>query len=137
VILVAVYTIAAAVAAATLLGAIRLLDRRHRAADETEADAPANGGDTPQSPGATPGEAPAPRLEVLVRRRVGFGQSLVVVEVEGRRLLLGSTRGAWTALAELGTAPAAPAPPARPDAIEAELRRAYNASRFRRGGRSR
>jgi hypothetical protein len=125
---VAVITIAAAVAAATLLGAVRLLDRRHRRAiDGTEADALA------------PREAAAPpRLAVLARTRVGHGRTLVVVEVEGRRLLLGSTHGSWTALADLGRA----LPPKDPDAgagdaIEAELNRALNSTRFRRGGRSR
>ena len=126
---VGVITVAAAVATATLLGAVRLLGRRHhRAADGTEADAP---------PPRT--DAANPRLAVLARTRVGHGRTLVVVEVEGRRLLLGSTHGCWTALADLGrAAPQKDASAAEPgDAIEAELNRALNATRFRRGGRSR
>ena len=124
---VAVTTIAAAVAAATLLGAIRLLDRRQRrAAEGTEADTRAR---------CTGGAAP--RLEVLARTRVGRGRTLVVVDVEGRRLLLGSTGSTWTALADLGRAAQAKETAAPGDAIEAELNRALNATRFRRGGRSR
>ncbi|HEY7728467.1 MAG TPA: flagellar biosynthetic protein FliO [Candidatus Eisenbacteria bacterium] len=112
-----VYTVASAVAAAALFGAIRLFGRR--AADEgTEADARAS------------------RLEVVARRRVGLGRTLVIVEAEGRRLLLGSTWGAWAALADLG--PARDRRGGEPgDAIEAELNRAFSASRFRRGGSAR
>ena len=116
-----VFGTAAAVAAATLAGAVHLFGRRPRsAALETEAD------------------APEPRLDVLVRRRVGFGRSLVVVEVEGRRFLLGSTHKTWTALADLGRRSAGPDGTVEAtDVIEAELNRALNASRFRRGGSSR
>jgi flagellar biogenesis protein FliO len=113
-----VYGIAAAVAAATLYGAVRLFGRRPRAAEETEAD------------------APTPELEVLSRKRVGFGRSLVIVEADGRLLLLGSTRQSWTALADLGRAPRGESG-GTADPIDAELDRALQANRFRRGGRSR
>ena len=138
---VAVYTIAAAVAATTLFGAIRLLDRRQRRAiDGTEADAPVSGSDAPDPRTGAPAsraDASTPSLAVLARKRVGVGRTLVVVDVEGRRLLLGSTKGAWTALADLGRAAPTPQGPEAADAIEAELNRALNASRFRRGGRPR
>jgi flagellar biogenesis protein FliO len=112
-----VYAIAAAVAAATLFGAIRLFGRRRAADDGTEAD------------------AEAPHLRVLEKRRVGLGRTLVVVEAEGRRLLLGSTRDTWTALADLGPSDAgAHGEPG--DLIEEELNRALDSRRFRRGGRS-
>lgn len=119
-----VYGIAAGVAAATLFGAIHLFGRRPSAVEETEA-------------GADAGEdAPRPQLQVLTRKRVGFGRSLVIVEADGRLLLLGSTRDQWTALADLGRAPR-PKTGGVADPIDAELDRALNASRFRRGGRSR
>ena len=123
----AVYTIAAAVAAVTLLGAVRLLGhRRHGGALGTEADAHAPRAD-----------AAAPRLNVLARTQVAHGRTLVVVEVDGRRLLLGSTRSSWTALADLGRAIPSRESAESGDAIEAELNRAINSARFRRGGRSR
>jgi hypothetical protein len=117
-----VYGIAAGVAAATLFGAIRLFGRRPSAAEGTEADADSG--------------APGPHLQVLTRKRVGFGRSLVIVEADGRLLLLGSTRDQWTALADLGRAKHRKAGDVT-DPIDAELDRALNASRFRRGGRSR
>jgi hypothetical protein len=121
-----VYGIAAGVAAATLFGAIRLFGRRPSAAEGTEADAGAD----------AHADAPRPRLQVLTRKRVGFGRSLVIVEADGRLLLLGSTRDQWTALADLGRAMRRKAGDVT-DPIDAELDRALNASRFRRGGRSR
>lgn len=112
------YAVAAAAAVATLIGAVRLFVHRHPEDEETEADA-----------GVT-------RLRVLDRKRVGLGRTLVVVEAEGRRLLLGSTLHSWTALADLG-----PSQEGRPgevgDVIEEELNRALGVNRFRRGGRSR
>ena len=106
-----VYGTAAAVAALTLFGATRALWRRaHHANDPSPSD-----------------------LRVVGRTRVGVGRSLVIVDVDGRRLLLGSTRQQWTALADLGAArdrgrnqPV--------DSIEAELARAMEATRQRREG---
>ncbi len=114
-----VYGIAAAVASATLFGAIRLFGRRPSAAEETEADA----------------GTPLPSLQVLTRKRVGLGRSLVIVDADGRMLLLGSTRGQWTALADLGRTRRRRAGDAGDagDPIDAELDRALNASRIRRG----
>lgn len=112
------YALAAAVAGCTLFGAIHLFGRRRAAAEETEAD------------------AESPRLLVLDRKRVGLGRTLVVVEAEGRKLLLGSTRHTWTALADLG--PAEAGHRGEPgDLIAEELNRALDSRRFRRGGRSR
>jgi flagellar biogenesis protein FliO len=72
-------------------------------------------------------------LEVLSRTPVGLGGSLVVVRFEGRRILLGVTRGQWTALADLGSTPARPGESR--SAIDAELSRALEADRLRRGRR--
>jgi flagellar biogenesis protein FliO len=77
---------------------------------------------------------PPPDLRILGRTRIGVGRSLVIVDVDGRRLLLGSTSHHWTALADLGTART----PDTADAdgtIELELARAMEAARQRRGGR--
>jgi len=113
-----IYALAAVVAGATLFGAIRLFGHRRAADEETEAD------------------AVAPRLLVLERKRVGLGRTLVIVEAEGRRLLLGSTQQTWTALADLG--PAEGVRSGEPgDLIDEELDRALSSRRFRRGGRSR
>ena len=75
-------------------------------------------------------------LRVVTRTRVGVGRTLVLVEVAGRRLLLGSTRRQWCALADLGSAR-----PNDPDdvfqGIEDELLRASeSAARHRRRPRS-
>lgn len=110
------YAIAVAVAAAILYGAARAFGRRSGVDDD-----PMFG-------------PPAPELQILTRTRVGIGRTLVVVEVEGRRLLLGSTRGQWCALADLGTARS------RDEAgiyegIDAELRRVAESSRLPRGRR--
>lgn len=71
-------------------------------------------------------------VRVVGVTRVGRGQSLVLVEIGGRRLLLGSTRAQWSALADLGVTPApGDSNPFGP--IEAELARAMRASRDRRG----
>jgi flagellar biogenesis protein FliO len=106
-----VYAVAAVAAAATLYGAIRFFGAR------------AQGG------GA---EAEESRLEVLSRTPIGLGGSLVVVRFEGRRILLGVTRGQWTALADLGRVSAGPNPGSL-SVIDAELNRAFMADRLRRG----
>ena len=111
-----VYAIAALAAAATLFGAIRFFGRR--------SDDVRNG-----EPLTEP-----PRLEVLSRTAVGSGRSLVLVEFEGRRILLGVTRGQWTALADLGREPHQDQEPV--STIDAELNRALKADRLRRGRRS-
>jgi len=77
---------------------------------------------------------PPPEVLVLGRTRVGIGRSLLIVEVEGRRLLLGSTSQHWTALADLG-ASRLRHDALESDSIDAELARAVEASRQRRGGR--
>lgn len=113
-----VYGVAVAVAAAALFGAIRLFGRRRTAGEWTEAD------------------AGSPRLLVIERKRVESGRTLVIVEAEGRRFLLGSTRETWTALADLGSAIGARGGDSG-DLIEEELKRALGANRFRRGGHAR
>ena len=104
---------AVAVAAALLFGAVRWL-WRHSASGE-----PRFG-------------VPEPDVQVLSRTRVGIGRTLVIVEVEGRRLLLGSTKAQWCALADLGTAKSRAEEEAL-DGIDAELARAVQATRYRRG----
>ena len=106
-----VYAAAALAAAATLYGAIRFFGDRSRRTEE----------DLEES-----------RLEVLSRTPVAFGGSLVLVRFEGRRILLGVTRGQWTALADLGKTPAGSSGSAL-SAIDAELFRALDADRLRRG----
>jgi hypothetical protein len=56
----------------------------------------------------------------------------VLVRFEGRRILLGVTRGQWTALADLGRT-AARQQQESLASIDAELNRALNADRMRRG----
>jgi flagellar biogenesis protein FliO len=86
---------------------------------------------TPLDDGESPPAGPD-EVRVVGVTRVGRGQSLVLVEIAGRRLLLGSTRAQWCALADLGVTPApADANPFGP--IEAELARAMRASRDRKG----
>jgi hypothetical protein len=114
------YAIALLAAALTIYGAFRLFGRRS-ASPAAE--------DLPASPAAAEGE-----LEVLSRTRVGFGRSLVLVRFEGRRILLGVTKGQWTALADLGRSPIAGQEPG--SVIEAELNRVLNADRLRRGRRN-
>jgi flagellar biogenesis protein FliO len=113
-----VYATSLAVAALVLYGAIRYFWRRPS---------------SPAPDGASYGPPP-PEVLVLGRTRVGVGRSLLIVEVEGRRLLLGSTPQHWTPLADLGAARFR-ADEGAPDAIEAELARAVEASRQRRQGR--
>ena len=110
-----VYATSLAVAAFVFYGAVRYFWRRPS-------------GDA----GASFGQPP-PEVVVLGRTRVGVGRSLLIVEVEGRRLLLGSTAHHWTPIADLGLARQHDAEGS--DAIEAELSRAVEASRLRRGGR--
>jgi flagellar biogenesis protein FliO len=107
-----IYAIAALAAAATLFGAIRFFGQRASGATE-EADADEG------------------HLEVLSRTSVGFGGSLVLVRFEGRRILLGVTRGQWTALADLGRT--ATSGTGDLSVIDAELNRALEADRLRRG----
>ena len=108
-----VYAVAIAVAAVIIYGVMRASSRR----DVTESDG------SEESP---------PEIRVLTRTRMGSGRTLVVVEVEGRRLLLGSTRTQWCALADLGPTAAKPtddlfAP------FDGELARAIHATRYRKG----
>jgi flagellar biogenesis protein FliO len=103
-----IYGAALAAAAAVLFGAYRCFASR-----------------TPD------GFASGSSLRVVTRTRVGVGRSLVLVEVEGRRLLLGSTREQWSALADLGAARQGMEPDAL-DGIEEELLRASEATRSRR-----
>lgn len=108
-----IVAVAIAVAAVTVYGVLRAWSRREESEAELLEDAP-------------------PEIRVLTRTPMGRGRSLVVVEVEGRRLLLGSTRSEWCALADLGTASAKPtddifAP------FDAELSRAVHATRYRKG----
>ena len=111
-----VYVIAALAAASTIYGAIRFFGRLAvpRGAEEVALE--------------------ENELEVLSRTRVGFGRSLVLVRFEGRRILLGVTRGQWTALADLGSSPRSHQNPG--STIEAELNRAMIADRFRRRRRN-
>ena len=74
-----------------------------------------------------------PEIHVLARARMGRGVSLVLVEVEGRRLLLGSTRSEWSALADLGAVRPEDEDPNPFDPIDAELNRAIQSVRSRRG----
>jgi flagellar biogenesis protein FliO len=104
---------ALAVAAATLYGAMRWIWGR-------------NGKDSARF------GLPDPDVQVLSRTRVGIGRTLVVVEVEGRRLLLGSTQAQWCALADLGTAKSRGEEETL-EGIDAELARAVQATRYRRG----
>jgi hypothetical protein len=117
-----VYATSLAVAGLVLYGAVRYFWRR-----------PAPG--APIDPAYDPAFGPPPpEAVVLGRTRIGVGRSLLIVEVEGRRLLLGSTPQHWSALADLGTAHRR-AGLEQPDSIDAELARAVEASRQRRGGR--
>lgn len=111
-----VYVIALAVAGLILFGAFRYFWRRP-AGDGTEFG------------------PPPPEVTVIGRTRIGIGRSLFIVEVEGRRLLLGSTTHSWTALADLGAARMRDEENVSLDSIDVELTRAVEASRQRRGGR--
>lgn len=77
---------------------------------------------------------PPAEIKVLTRATLGRGRNLVIVEVEGRRLLLGSTRSEWTALADLGRVSADDGAANDPFApLDAELARAIQSTRTRRG----
>jgi len=107
-----VYGVGIAVASVTLYGILRAWSRREEA--ELIAD------------------PPPPEIRVLTRTRMGHGRQLVVVEVEGRRILLGSTRSEWTMLADMGPGSARPTDdPFAP--FDAELARAMHATRYRKG----
>ena len=131
-----VYAVAGLAAASTLYGLLRFFGRRGAASEERAGgvDGPemSEAGDGRGGESADPREAD--RLEILSRKRVGIGCAIVVVRVGERRLLLGVTRGQWTALADLGMAPRDGRDSA--SAIEAELNRALIADRFRRGRRA-
>ena len=111
-----VYATSLSVAALVLYGAVRYFWRRPSSVPETSYG------------------PPPPEVLVLGRARVGVGRSLVIVEVEGRRLLLGSSALHWTPLPDLGSARARDGRDIH-DSIEEELSRAAEASRQRRGGR--
>lgn len=106
-----IYATAFAVSAAVLYGASRVLAARPKGSPEAEEVLP---------------------LHVVSRTRVGIGRTLVLVEVDGRRLLLGSTREHWAALADLGRAPGAATEEDVFEEIEDELNRASRAARQRR-----
>jgi|SRR5882672_6456571 len=121
-----VYAIAGMAAVCTLFGAVRLFSRR-----STEPTLAIVRRD-PGAPGAGEREEEESPIEVVSRTRVGYGGELVLVRFEGRRLLLGVTRGQWTALADLGRT----AEQKHQDTlsvIDAELNRALHADRMRRG----
>lgn len=100
-----------AVSAAVLYGAIRVLMSRPKG-----------------SPNPDDAE-----LRVVTRTRVGIGRTLVLVEVDGRRLLLGSTKEQWSALADLGRTQASDSGEDPFGAtIEEELLRASESARHRR-----
>ena len=107
-----IYVTAVAVAVVSLYGIGRAFGRRPEEEDPTF--------------------GPPPELRVLTRTSMGRGRQLVVVEVEGRRLLLGSTRSQWCALADLGRGSAQQEQEAF-DSIDSELARAVNATRYRKG----
>jgi flagellar biogenesis protein FliO len=81
------------------------------------------------------GQGQDPSLRVVARTRVGTGRTLVLVEVDGRRLLLGSTKEEWCALVDLGTAEPIPSDDFF-EGIEEELLRASGSTRTRRRLRS-
>lgn len=103
-----IYATAFAVSAAVVFGALRILGRPKGSAGVDDQG-----------------------LRIVTRTRVGVGRSLVLVEVQGRRLLLGSTREQWCALADLGRARSSEADDAFAE-IEAELTRASESARHRR-----
>ena len=109
------YAVALAVAFAVMFGIARALNRRMPEEEDVSFGAPAE-------------------IKVVSRATLGRGRNLVIVEVEGRRLLLGSTRSEWTALADLGHVRADGSPVPDPFApLDAELARAIQSTRTRRG----
>lgn len=124
-----VYAIAGMAAVCTLFGAVRLFGRRPM---EATAAIVRRDPRSPELPDPSERDEDESPLEVVSRTRVGFGGQLVLVRFEGRRILLGVTRGQWTALADLGRT----AEQKHQDAlsvIDAELNRALHADRMRRG----
>jgi flagellar biogenesis protein FliO len=105
-----IYATAFAVSGAVLYGATRVLSARPKGSPN-------------------PDEA---ELRVVTRTRVGIGRTLVLVEVDGRRILLGSTKEQWSALADLGRAGATDPDEAVYATIEEELKRASQSARHRR-----
>lgn len=121
-----VYVVAALAAACTLYGAIRLFTRRPGRMDGGRGD------EVDSLRAGMDADADSSRLEVLSRTPIGFGGTLVLVRFEGRRILLGMTRGQWTPLADLGRTEAQQKMEAL-SAIDVELNRALHADRLRRG----
>jgi hypothetical protein len=110
-----IYATAFAASAAVLYGAIRVLAARPKGSPEAGAD------------------SDVASLRVVTRTRVGIGRTLVLVEVDGRRLLLGSTKEQWSALADLGRTRASQSEGEIYEGIEDELLRAsVSAARHRR-----
>ena len=125
-----VYAIAGMAAVCTLFGAVRLFGRGPGDTITAIGYRGSEGVELPVPPGREP-EEESP-IEIVSRKRFGFGGALVLVRFEGRRILLGVTRGQWTALADLGRT----AEQKHLDtlsAIDAELNRALHADRMRRG----
>ena len=125
-----VYAIAGMAAVCTLFGAVRLFGRGPGGTTTAIGHRGSEGVELPVPPGREP-EEESP-IEIVSRKRFGFGGALVLVRFEGRRILLGVTRGQWTALADLGRT----AEQKHLDtlsAIDAELNRALHADRMRRG----
>jgi len=125
-----VYAIAGMAAVCTLFGAVRLFGRGPGDTTTAIGHRGSEGVELPVPPGREP-EEESP-IEIVSRKRFGFGGALVLVRFEGRRILLGVTRGQWTALADLGRT----AEQKHLDtlsAIDAELNRALHADRMRRG----
>jgi flagellar biogenesis protein FliO len=109
------YAVALAVVFAVMYGIARTLNRRLPEEEDVSFGPPAE-------------------IKVLHRATLGRGRNLVIVEVEGRRLLLGSTRSEWTALADLGRVSADGVTENDPFApLDAELARAIQSTRSRRG----
>ena len=125
-----VYAIAGMAAVCTLFGAVRLFGRGPGDTTTAIVHRGSEGVELPVPPGREP-EEESP-IEIVSRKRFGFGGALVLVRFEGRHILLGVTRGQWTALADLGRT----AEQKHLDtlsAIDAELNRALHADRMRRG----
>jgi flagellar biogenesis protein FliO len=108
------YAVALAVVFAAMYGIARTLNRR-----------------LPEEDDVTFG--PPTEIKVLSRATLGRGRNLVIVEVEGRRLLLGSTRSEWTTLADLGRVTGADDSNDPFAPLDAELARAIQSTRSRRG----
>lgn len=107
------YGIAIAVAAATLYGVTRFFGRERMVTTDED----------------------TPDLRVISRLGFGRGRELVIVDIDGRRILLGAARGQWTALADLGARRRATLDEGM-SAFEAEITRAMNPKRFGRGRRA-